>query len=95
MLMKCSQKLIIGASTAGRQHACKKKRGKVEVGSLENQPKPRTGKDGLWDHARLGLVDGFQREHENNPSRLPVTGRISQLSLLETDTMMCRSISGL
>ena len=28
----------------------------VQVGSLENQPKPRTGKDGFLCHVRLGLV---------------------------------------
>ena len=29
----------------------------VEVGSRENQPKPRTGKDGFLCHPRLGLVE--------------------------------------
>ncbi len=40
---------------------------KVEVGSLENQPKPRTGKDGLLYHARLGLVGWISARTRKQP----------------------------
>jgi|AntRauMFilla1563_2_1112583.scaffolds.fasta_scaffold18844_2 hypothetical protein len=34
-------------------------RSKVELGSLEEAPAPRTGKDGYLDHPRLGLMGCF------------------------------------
>ena len=61
MMMVMSHKMLADVdnwdlSVHHRETTRVQNRRNVQVGSLENQPKPRTGKDGFLCHARLGLV---------------------------------------
>ena len=65
----------------------------VALGSLQDQPKPRTGKDGFLLHTRLGLV-GWMSYWCNGDSALALDVVVSLINMLDLKELVCVALAG-
>ena len=68
-------------------------RRKVALGSLHDQPKPHTDKDGFLFHGRLGLV-GWITYWCNGDSAVAVHVVMSLINMLDLKELVSVSLSG-